>query len=561
LKNFAQPQQNQPSFEKQCSRNYSIEKLHHITDLLTMASSLTFLFTDVQGSTVLWERYPGEMRISHERQREIIIAAVANHDGEFIRTRGEGDSTFSIFTSARAAVLATAEAQRQLQCEPWPPNSPVHVRMALHSGEGILYDGDYNSTDVNRCARLRAIAHGDQALVSQRCRELCLQEQNFEPSPEFHFIDLGSHRLKDLQEPEHVFQLGGPGLRREFPAVLSLDSLPNILPRLITSFVGRCEEIGRTQQSLETNCLVTLSGSGGAGKTRLALQVGAEVLSHYPDGVWFVELAPLADPAQVARTVATALGLREDPGRSIEDALIDHLRSRTLLIILDNCEHLLGACARLAADVLRACPHAKVLATSREPLGIRGEAVYCVPSLTVPAIAATPPVLEPTTVAGTCDLRIADAGPRGMMDYDSIRLFVERARLHLPNFNLTQVNAAAVVELCRRLDGIPLAIELAAARARALTVEQIVARLDHRFQLLTSRDKVVLPRHQTLRALVDWSYELLSKEEQAVLTRISVFAGLFSLEAAEIVASAPDDPITPVEQWQILDLLTGLVDK
>jgi predicted ATPase len=402
--------------------------------------------------------------------------------------------------------------------------------MALHTGEADLRAGDYYGAAVNRCARLRAVAHGGQVLVSQTTHDL-VRGTHQDGSG---FTDLGEHRLRDLTAAERVFQLTAPGLPDSFPPLRSLDSLPNNLPRQLTSFVGRERELAEVKRLLASSPLVTLTGTGGCGKTRVALQVAADLLDTYPDGVWLVELASVTDAVLVPDTVASALGVRGSPTQPIQATLLSYLRDRRLLILLDNCEHLLDTCARLTDVILRRCPHVQILATSRELLGIAGEVSWRTPSLSLPPG-------EPQALL------------TALADSEAVRLFVERATAVQPAFALTAQNAQPVAQICRRLDGIPLAIELAATRVRALALEQIGARLDQRFRLLTGGSRTALPRQQTLAATVSWSYDLLSEPERTLFNRLSVFVGGFTLEAAEAVCG--------VSGIDVLDLLTALVDK
>ena len=329
------------------------------------------------------------------------------------------------------------------------------------------------------------------------------------------------HRLKDLQRPEHVYQLLHPALPADFPKLKSLDPLTNNLPVQATSFVGRDKEIRQVKELLGKTRLLTLTGSGGTGKTRLSLQVAADLTEGEGDGVWLAEFAPLSDPGLVPQTVTQALGVREEPGRPITQTLVDFLKPKSLLLVLDNCEHVLDAAANLCDAILRACPNVRIIASSREGLNVSGETTYRIPPLSLPDPKQT-------------------ATPESLSQYEAVRLFIERAQAAQPSFSVTNANAPAVAQICHRLDGIPYAIELAAAKVRALSVEQISARMDDRFRLLTGGSRTALPRQQTLRAMIDWSYDLLSPEEQTLLRRLSVFAGGWTLEAAEAVCADPE---------------------
>ncbi len=489
--------------------------------------TLTFVFTDVEGSTRLWELVPAAMREAMARHDALIEENVARNSGHPVRPRGEGDSRFAVFARARDAVAAARDMQQALAAQPWLTPTPLRVRMALHTGEADLRAGDYYGSDVNRCARLRALAYGGQTLLSQSTHDLI--RDALPANVELH--DLGEHRLKDLQRPEHVYQLNIAGLPPEFPRLQSLDAFPNNLPVQLTSFVGRDQELPELKQLLTTTHLLTVTGPGGTGKTRLSLQLAAELLETFTNGVWLVELAPLADPTLIAQTVASTLGVREQPQRSILDALVDYLRAKNLLLILDNCEHLIEASAQLADALLRAAPRLKILASSREALGTAGETSYRVPSLPLPDVHA--------------------ASLDALAQNDCVRLFVDRALAAYPHFRLKEKNAPAIVDICRRLDGIPLAIELAAARVAVFSPEEIASRLDDRFRLLTGGSRAAMERHQTLRALIDWSHDLLSEEERRLFRQLSVFAGGWTFEAAEAVCSDLD----------VLNLLTQLVNK
>jgi predicted ATPase/class 3 adenylate cyclase len=503
------------------------------------AGTVTFLLTDIEGSSRLWEQHTEAMRIALARHELLVSAAIRQHGGNVIVSQGEGDSFFAVFAHPTDAVAAASALQQSLQSEPWPEEVVLRVRAALHTGEAELRSGNYFGVAVNRCARLRAIGHGGQILLSQTTAALAC-----DALPEGVTLrDLGTHRLKDLQRPEPIFQLMHPELPAEFPPLGSLEAFAHNLPLQLTRFIGREEQMAQVKHLLQSARLLTLTGAGGCGKTRLALQVAADLLvgagpraCPLPDGAWVVELASLSDPALVPQTVAAALAVREEPGRPVPATLLNSLRSRSLLLVLDNCEHLLSACANLAEDVLRSCPNVKILATSREGLGVPGERTYRVPPLSA---------ADPRQLPGLEELR----------ELEAVSLFADRARFSQPDFAVTPANALAVAQVCHRLDGIPLAIELAAARVKALPVEKLAERLDDRFRLLTGGSRTALPRQQTLRALIDWSYDLLSERERALLRCLSVFAGGWTLEAAEAVCAEG------VEEWEVLDLLTSLVEK
>jgi predicted ATPase/class 3 adenylate cyclase len=432
-----------------------------------------------------------------------------------------------------------------------PERLDLRLRIALHTGTALERDGDYLGPALNRVARLLAAAHGGQILLSRATHELVREHLPEDAS----LRDLGTHRLKDLQQPEHVFQLQHSCLPTELAPVRSLEAFAHNLPIQVTSFVGREAEIAEVKRLLTATRLLTLTGAGGCGKTRLALQVAADLLEGEDDGAWFVDLAPLTDPALLAQTVASVLGIREEPGRPLAQTVVDALLPRKLLLILDNCEHVLEASAALAGTIMRRCPGVQILATSRERLNLPGETAYRIPSLSAP---------DPSTL---------NTELFTLTQYEAVRLFIDRAIAVVPAFVVTNENAPAVAEVCHRLDGIPLAIELAAARVRVLPAEQIAARLDDRFRLLTGGSRASLPRQQTLRALIDWSYDLLSEPEQALLRLLSVFAGGWTLEAVEAVCSGVQEGAmrgaedlnarTPerLNADEVLDLLTSLVDK
>ena len=494
--------------------------------------TVTFLFTDIEGSTRLLQSL-GDTRATDvfEEHRRLLRQAIATSGGQELQDQGDG--FLFVFQRAHDALLAVVAAQRAITTHPWPDGAGLRVRMGLHTGEPVATPDGYVGVDVHRAARISAAGHGGQILLSQTTHDLIDRQL-----PEgVGFRDLGAYRLKDLQLPERIFQLLHPNLPADFPALKSLATLPNNLPIQLTSFIGRDRELAKVKRLVKTARLLTLTGVGGSGKTRLALQAAADLLDDFPDGAWLVELAPLADPGLVPQTAASVLKVTEQEDQPLLTTLIEHLRSKQTLLILDNCEHLLSAAAALVDALLRACPHLRVIATSREALGITGETTTPVPSLALPDLRQLPPL-------------------ETLEQYEAVRLFIDRAMLVQQTFSLTPANAPAVAQLCHRLDGMPLAIELAVARVKVLPPEEIAARLSDRFRLLTGGSRTALPRHQTLQATMDWSYNLLSEAERVLLRRLAVFAGGFSLEAAEAVCTG--DGIQPHE---ILDLVTHLVEK
>jgi predicted ATPase len=460
------------------------------------------------------------MRVALARHDEIVRTAMEGRGGYVFATGGDG---FAVaFGRAGDAVAASIEAQASLAAERWPEDAGIRVRMGLHTGEVDERDGDYFGPAVNRAARLMALGHGGQTLCSSATAELVDGVE---------LVDLGEHRLRDLSEPQRVFQVGSGWFR----ALRSLDGLGSNLPAQTSVFVGRELELGQVASLLAASRIVTLTGVGGVGKTRLALHAGAELLPRFRDGVWLVELAPVLDPGALFEVVAGAMRVPERQGMPLAASVRDFLRGKRLLVVLDNCEHLLDAVATFVAGVVAACPDVSVLATSREGLGVDGERMLVVPSLELPAAGS------PLGVVG---------------EADAVRLFVERAGEARPDFVLTAANADSVAQLVRRLDGIPLAIELAAARVRSLSPAELAERVDERFRLLAGGRRTAVERHQTLRRAVDWSYDLLTEAEQVVLNRTAVFAGDFSLASGEaVIASGLIDPA------DVVDLLGRLVDK
>jgi predicted ATPase/class 3 adenylate cyclase len=476
--------------------------------------TVTFLFTDLEVSTRLWEEHPEAMKRALARHDALLRNAVEAHGGHVVKTTGDG--LHAAFGTAHDAVDAAVAAQRALAAESWAETGPLRARMGLHTGEAEYRAGDYYGGALNRAARLTNAAHGGQIVVSHATEQL-LRDGLRE---DVDLIDLGEHRLRDLSRAERVFQVSFPGLTPEFAPLRSLDASAGNLPVEVTSFVGREQDLDRVTSALEHARVVTLTGAGGVGKTRLAVQAAAAALRRFSDGAWFVDLAPIDDESFVASEVAITMGLPERRQGSREEALVGALGRRHALVVLDNCEHLVDAVARVVDLVVRRCPGVTVLATSQEVLGIDGEA--------------------------TCAVR-------PLRGDEAERLFVERAEAARDGFELTAENAAALVELCRRLDGIPLAIELAAARVASMSPAAILARVDERFRLLGQRRRTARRSHQTLRAAVDWSYGLLESAEQLAFDRLSVFVGDFTIEAAEAIVA--DDDV------DVFDVLAGLVAK
>jgi predicted ATPase/class 3 adenylate cyclase len=495
--------------------------------------TVTFAFTDIEGSTARWERDRAGMQDAVRRHDASMRATITAHDGVVFKTIG--DAFCAAFARPEDAVAAMLDAQRALAAEDFSAIDGLRVRAAIHTGTSDEREGDYFGPAVNRVARLLAIGNGGQVLVSRVTADLV---QGALP-PQVSLRDLGTHRLRDLALPEYVYQLVAPDLAAEFPALRSLDALPNNLPRMMTSFVGREAEISEITALVGANPVVTLVGSGGVGKTRASLQIAANLLDGTVDGVWFIELAPLASGDYIPSTVAHALGITLPPEGDQIEHLTRALKAKRTLLVFDNCEHMVEPAARVISAILRACPTVKILASSRQCLGIAGEATYRMPSLDVPRDADRTAL---TAAAST--------------QYAAISLFGERARAVDYRFELTDDNAPIVADICRRLDGIPLAIELAASRVRIFSPQQINERLSERFRMLTGGSRDVLPRQQTLRALIDWSYDLLDESERLIFRRLGIFVNGFTYEGAVAVASGED-----LDEFELFDLLTLLVDK
>ncbi len=497
--------------------------------------TVTFLFTDIEGSTQLWEKHPEEMKSALAKHDSILKEAIESNHGHIIKTTGDG--VHAVFEKVFDSVNATIQAQRNLSssfishpfdsAQDKPSSLSLKVRMGLHTGEAELRDGDYYGNTLNRAARIMSAGHGGQVLISSITSDLLRDQLQKDQS----LLDLGEHHLKGLLLTEKIFQLVSPGLEKVFPSLNSISIATNNLPTQLTSFIGRERERNEVNEKLKSSRLMTLIGPGGTGKTRLSIQVAEDQLPEFKDGVWFVELAPLSDPKLIMQSIAAVFNVRTMPGMSLQDNIINFLRAKNLLLILDNCEHMVEACAQLTDQILRSSPQLKIMISSREAIGINGETIYRVPSLNLP---------DPDHVTA-----------EALMNCESVQLFAERARAANPKFELTEKNASFIAQICLRLDGIPLALELAAARAVVFSCEQIATRLNDRFKLLTGGSRTALPRQQTLRALIDWSYDLLSEDERSLLQKLSVFAGGWTFEAAEAMCPNID----------VLTLLTQLVNK
>ncbi|HEY5095137.1 MAG TPA: adenylate/guanylate cyclase domain-containing protein [Candidatus Eremiobacteraceae bacterium] len=495
------------------------------------SGTISFLFSDIEGSTKRWDEQPDAMQHALRRHDDLMRAAIRAHRGHVFKTIG--DAFCAAFRTAPDAVAAALDAQLAIEAEPWPVAGGLSVRMAIHAGLADERDGDYFGTTVNRVARLMAIAHGGQILVSGAAAGLLGGAPELRDS----LRDLGKHRLRDLAQPEQVHQVVAPKLRQLFPPLRSVDSLPNNLPLQLTNFVGRDEDVGEIEKLLTGARLVTVIGTGGIGKTRTALQVAADLLDDMPDGTWFVDLAPIKEQTPIASAIALALGLRESVERPPLETVLDNLAQRKLMLVLDNCEHVITEAARSADTLLRNCAGLKILATSRERLNIGGEHVYVLPSLSVPVLGVR--------------LKAEDA-----RRYGAIELFENRALASDSRFRLTDENVEIVADVCRRLDGIALAIELAAPRLKIFSVRQLAEKLDERFRLLTGGSRSALPRQQTMRALIDWSYDLLTEPERVMFRSLGVFTSGWTLEAA--VAICAD---ASTSEWEVLERLSALVEK
>ena len=476
---------------------------------------MTLLLADVEGSTRLWDTQPEQMTAALAQLNRTVNEAIAAHDGVRPVEQGEGDSFVAGFARASDAVACALVLQRA-------PLAPIRLRIGVHTGEIQLRDeANYAGPTINRTARLRDLAHGGQTVLSGVTESLVLDRL-----PDSVWLaDLGSYPLRGVARPERVVQLCHPDLRNEFPPLrVRSVVVSHNLPAVLTSFVGRQAELAQLHQIVTENRLVTLTGAGGAGKTRLSVEVAAQLVTEFSDGVWYVDLAPITNPVVAPVTVARTLGLPDQAGHTTMELLVRFFGDKTILLLLDNCEHLLDVCGTMIVELLTACPRLKILATSREPLGVPGELSWLVPSLS-----------------------LAD---------EAVELFTDRARHARGEFGVDDHNRALVEDICARLDGMPLAIELAAARIRALSLQQIVDSLHDRFRLLTGGARTAVRRQQTLRASVDWSHALLTEPERVLFRRLAVFMGGFDLHAAQIVGANGE-----IERYQLLDQLTLLVDK
>ena len=499
------------------------------------SGTVTFLFTDIEGSTKLAQEHPQEMPELLARHNTILHLAIERYHGRVFQI--VGDAFSAAFHTASDALHAALDAQRELQNEPWSP-APIKVRMGIHTGsahlkadvQGASYEG-YATLALTQ--RIMSVGHGGQILLSQTTHDLV--KEGLPQGTELR--DMGERRLKDIVRPEHIYQVAAPDLLSVFPPLKTLETINHNLPAQLTSFIGREGEIAEAREALASTRILTFIGPGGTGKTRLSLEVAAEQIPEFKDGVWLVELAQLADARFILSAIASAFYLRELQGVPLIDTVTDYLRGKHLLLVLDNCEHLIETCARLSEHFLHACPKLKIITSSREALGIDGETLYRVPSLSLPQELENPRDGRDLT--------------HDLMRYEATRLFAERAIKANPQFALTKDNAPSVTQICGRLDGIPLAIELAAARVKMFTPQQIAERLGDRFKLLTGGSRTALPRQQTLRALIDWSYLTLNETEQNVLRSLAVFSGGWTFEAAEAVAG----------EIEALDSLSGLVNK
>ncbi len=490
--------------------------------------TVALLFTDIEASTRLWQEQPDAMRAALARHDDLLHRSIADHHGLLVKSTGDG--ALAAFGTATDAIGAAIAAQRAIDTEPWPLPEPLRVRMGIHVGPAEQRDGDYYGAAVNLAARLMSVAHGGQIVVSLATEEMAVGQL---PS-EVELLDLGQHSLRDVIRPERVFQVVHPQLPRQFPRLRSQNPTRGNLVAPSSTFVGRERDVVAITELLRECPVVTLVGVGGVGKTRLALEVARRSVRAFPDGVWFVPLAGVGDEALFDEALASTLEVVPRPGATVRETVFDHVRDKRMLVVLDNCEHLVAPVYALLEEALGVAADLRVLVTSREGLGVAGERVVPVPVLTAPALDAA-----------VDDLRRADA----------VELFVVRAGEAGGTSSPTDDELRDIAQLCRRLDGIPLAIELAAARRRSMTPAEILSHLDQRFRVLSGGRRTAIARHHTMRNAVDWSYYLLDADEQSLLHHLAVFAGTFDLAAVEALAAGPDLDVF------VVDVVGQLVDK
>jgi predicted ATPase/class 3 adenylate cyclase len=498
---------------------------------LIPSGKVTFLFTDIEGSTKLAQKNANLYLSSLDKHHEILYEIIDSNNGFVFKI--VGDSFCCAFSNPEEAVNAAIKTQIRLNATDWG-GSVIKVRMGIHSGEAEFVNQDYSGyVTLSRSQRIMSVAHGGQILITQEVYESVKDstENNFS------FRDFGERKMKDILLPEHVYQIVSDKISSEFPPLKSQDARQNNLPSSLTEFIGRRKEINEIKQLFPKIRLLSLIGAGGTGKTRLAIQLVSEVIDEFDNGVWIIELSPVTDPELVVKEISSVLNLKEDPGTELLETLKEFLKDKKILLLFDNSEHLLNKCAQISETLLSYCPGLKIISTSREPFNSQGETLYRIPPLSMPD-------------------KIKNESFETLSGYESVKFFLERATSINPKFSLTNENIYTVAEICKKLDGIPLAIELAAKRVNVLSAEQILERLNDRFKLLTGGSATALPRQKTLKALIDWSYDMLGPGEQQLLQRLSIFMGGWTLEAAEEICS--DETI---DQYEVLDLMTGLHDK